>query len=83
MISCGAGNSYGHPHKDTMDKLSDMGIQVFRTDEQGTVIAVSNGNDIHGTRIPVMIIQPEMRQISVRSLPLLMAQQFSQFRLYF
>ena len=27
----------------------------------------------NGTRIPVMIIQPEMRQISVRSLPLLMA----------
>ena len=26
VISCGAGNSYGHPHKDTMDKLADMGI---------------------------------------------------------
>ena len=25
VISCGAGNSYGHPHKDTMDKLADMG----------------------------------------------------------
>ena len=30
VISCGAGNSYGHPHKDTMDKLSDMGIQKAR-----------------------------------------------------
>ena len=52
VISCGAGNSYGHPHKDTMDKLSDMGIQVFRTDEQGTVIAVSDGSDIQWNQNP-------------------------------
>ena len=52
VISCGTGNSYGHPHKDTMDKLSDMGIQVFRTDEQGTVIAVSDGNDIQWNQNP-------------------------------
>lgn len=26
VISCGAGNMYGHPHADTMEKLSDMGI---------------------------------------------------------
>ena len=52
IISCGTGNSYGHPHKDTMDKLSDMGIQVFRTDKQGTVIAVSNGNSIQWNQNP-------------------------------
>ena len=52
VISCGAGNSYGHPHKDTMDKLADMGIQVFRTDEQGTVIAVSDGNNIQWNQSP-------------------------------
>ncbi len=46
VISCGTGNSYGHPHKDTMDKLQDMEIPVFRTDLQGTVIAVSDGEDI-------------------------------------
>lgn len=52
VISCRAGNSYGHPHKDTMDKLSDMGIQVFRTDEQGTIIAVSDGNSIEWNQNP-------------------------------
>ena len=52
VISCGAGNSYGHPHKDTMDKLADMGIQVFRTDEQGTVIAVSDGSNIQWKQSP-------------------------------
>lgn len=35
-----------------MDKLADMGIQVFRTDEQGTVIAVSDGNNIQWNQSP-------------------------------
>ena len=46
VISCGAGNMYGHPDADTMEKLSDMGIQVYRTDEQGTIIASSDGSTI-------------------------------------
>ena len=40
VVSCGKGNSYGHPTAQTMEKLSDMNIPVFRTDDQGTVIAV-------------------------------------------
>lgn len=35
-----------------MDKLADMGIQVFRTDEQGTVIAVSDGSNIQWNQSP-------------------------------
>ena len=46
VISCGAGNMYGHPHADTMEKLSDMGIQVYRSDEQGTIVASSDGSAI-------------------------------------
>ncbi len=46
VISCGAGNQYGHPDADTMDKLSDMEIEVFRTDKQGAIIAVSDGTGI-------------------------------------
>ncbi len=46
VISCGAGNQYGHPSSETMGRLSDMGIPVFRTDKQGTVIAVSDGSSI-------------------------------------
>ncbi len=40
---CGEGNDYGHPHQETLDKLSERGIEVFRTDEQGVIIA---NNDI-------------------------------------
>ena len=46
VISCGTDNQYGHPDKDTMDKLQSMDTQVYRTDKQGTVIATSNGTEI-------------------------------------
>lgn len=46
VISCGEGNSYGHPHAETLNELRAMGVQVYRTDEQGTVIAVSDGSKI-------------------------------------
>ena len=46
VISCAEGNSYGHPHAEPLNNLRSMGVQVFRTDEQGSVIAYSNGTDI-------------------------------------
>lgn len=46
VISCGADNSYGHPHSRVLKELSYRGIEVFRTDEDGTVIAVSDGSSI-------------------------------------
>lgn len=46
VISCGEDNSYGHPHAQTLNALRKMGVQVFRTDEQGTVIASSDGSKI-------------------------------------
>lgn len=46
VISCGEGNSYGHPHAETLNNLRAMGVQVFRTDEQGSIIAVSDGRKI-------------------------------------
>ena len=46
VISCGKGNSYGHPHKTTMDKLKAKGIKVYRTDENGTIVATSDGKNI-------------------------------------
>jgi len=37
LISCGAGNDYGHPHRETLGKLSDGNINVFRTDRDGAI----------------------------------------------
>lgn len=46
VISCGENNSYGHPHAETLNNLRSLGVQVFRTDEQGSIIATSNGLNI-------------------------------------
>jgi len=46
VISSETGNVYGHPHKETMDKLKNKNILVYRTDELGTIIATSNGKTI-------------------------------------
>lgn len=45
VISVGK-NSYGHPTQDTMNRLKAKGIPVYRTDENGTVVATSNGNEV-------------------------------------
>lgn len=46
VISVGADNTYGHPHRETVAILGDAEIPMFRTDELGTVLAVSDGNEI-------------------------------------
>ena len=39
IISCAARNTYGHPHKETLQRLEDVDALVLRTDEGGAVIA--------------------------------------------
>ncbi len=46
VISCGRGNSYGHPHSETLQKLNSIGAAIYRTDESGNIIATSDGNTI-------------------------------------
>lgn len=46
IISCGKDNDYGHPNKETLDKLNERGIQILRTDEIGTIILHSDGKEI-------------------------------------
>lgn len=46
VISCGKENDYGHPHRETLDIFEEAGAVIFRTDEQGTIIASSDGKEI-------------------------------------
>lgn len=46
IVPVGADNSYGHPHDEIIDRYHDAGIPIFRTDELGTILAVSDGNEI-------------------------------------
>lgn len=44
VISVGENNSYGHPSSQTLEKLS--GIELYRTDLMGTIIASTDGKEI-------------------------------------
>ncbi|GKU25388.1 ComEC/Rec2 family competence protein [Clostridium folliculivorans] len=46
VISCGKGNDYGHPHKETLKTLEDAKVKVYRTDISGTIVITSDGNNI-------------------------------------
>ena len=46
VISAGEGNSYGHPHAEVLNRLRAAGVSVFRTDEQGTIVATSDGTTL-------------------------------------
>lgn len=46
VISCGKDNSYGHPHAQTLNLFRANGVNVFRTDEQGSIVATSDGKEI-------------------------------------
>ena len=46
VISCGVGNSYGHPHVETISLLESINAKILRTDTDGTIVAVSDGENI-------------------------------------
>lgn len=46
IISCGKGNDYGHPHQEVRKALKDRDIPVWRTDESGTIVMYSDGENI-------------------------------------
>ncbi len=46
IISVAKDNSYGHPHDETMSRLKDAEVKVFRTDVQGDIIVKSDGKNI-------------------------------------
>ena len=46
IISCGVDNSYGHPHRETLSIIDEMGIETYRTDKQGQITITSDGNNI-------------------------------------
>ena len=44
VISCGEHNTYGHPHKETLERLNDMGTAIYRTDCSGAVQITVSGS---------------------------------------
>lgn len=46
VIQCGAGNSYGHPHAEILERFEAIGAKCFRNDINGTVKIYSDGEQI-------------------------------------
>ena len=46
VLLVGKGNSYGHPHQETMNKLKKMGVKVHRSDECSDIIFESTGDGV-------------------------------------
>lgn len=43
LISAGKNNRYGHPHKETLERLQSCGSQVYQTSEYGAITIETDG----------------------------------------
>ncbi len=46
IISCGRKNPYGHPHKEVLERLENVGTKIVRTDEGGAILIQTNGEEM-------------------------------------
>ncbi len=44
VIMAGEDNRYGHPHDEVLVRLTDAGVEIYRTDEHGNIIVTTDGN---------------------------------------
>ncbi len=45
VISCGAGNSYGHPVQEILARYEAMKIGIYRTDLEGSIVFTTTGGE--------------------------------------
>ncbi len=46
IISAGANNSYGHPAPEALERLENIGSQIYRTDESGAITITLRGENV-------------------------------------
>ena len=49
VICVGGNNEYGHPHRDSISRLQDAEVQIYRTDKMYDIVCTSDGMDIEFT----------------------------------
>ncbi|WP_281201111.1 MBL fold metallo-hydrolase [Orenia metallireducens] len=53
IISVGQDNKYGHPDPIIINRLNLHGVKIYRTDRQGTILAISDGKKIKFNTVPI------------------------------
>ena len=46
LITSGLGNSYNHPHKETLNNLRDVNSKIYRNDLNGKITVLSDGKTV-------------------------------------
>ena len=46
VICVGAGNRFGHPKPEVLERLKGLGIKILRTDQNGEIVFFTNGKTI-------------------------------------
>ena len=68
VIQVGADNSYGHPTEDTLSRLRDAEVKVYRNDLQGDIVCSSDGKVVTFTTTknesvqtnPTVVVTPDV-----------------------
>ncbi len=47
VIQAGRNNSYGHPNEEVLEKLEKFGIKILRTDIDGDIKIITDGNNLN------------------------------------
>ena len=71
VIQVGEDNSYGHPAEDTLSRLRDADVKVYRNDLQGNIICTSDGKTVSFTIVknesvqtnPTVVVTPEADEV--------------------
>ncbi len=69
VISVGKDNSYGHPTDAALSRLRDAGAEIFRTDEKGDIICISDGETVE-------ILEGQERNIFRELIELIMSEDY-------
>jgi competence protein ComEC len=68
VASAGAGNTYGHPARATLDRLAAAGARIYRTDEDGSVSITfdATGMSVRAAPRRSALIETPVRAVATR-----------------
>ena len=47
IIQCGKNNSYGHPHKEALERIGECGAEILRNDDVGSIVIRTDGQNLY------------------------------------